>query len=44
MFSVALNHYRTTLRRRVPAGVELGELDAVTGTGDLAGEMDRGCQ
>ncbi len=40
MFSVALNHYRTTLRRRVPLNVDLAELDAVTHAGDLAGEMD----
>lgn len=41
MFSVALNHYRTTMRRHVPLAVGLGEFDAVTGAGDLAGEMDR---
>lgn len=40
MFSVALNHYRTTLRRYVPPSVELAEFDAVIGAGDLAGEMD----
>jgi RNA polymerase sigma-70 factor, ECF subfamily len=40
MFSVALNHYRTTLRRHIPQSVDLAELDAVTGSGDLAGEMD----
>ncbi len=40
MFSVALNHYRTTMRRHVPPHVDLAELDAVTGAGDLAGEMD----
>ena len=40
MFSVALNHFRTTMRRHVPLNVELAELDAVTGEGDLAGEMD----
>ena len=40
MFSVAVNHYRTTLRRHVPLDVELAELDAVTGAGDLAGEME----
>ncbi len=40
MFSVALNHYRTTMRRHVPVNVDLAELDAVTGAGDLAGEMD----
>ncbi len=40
MFSVALNHYRTTMRRHVPVNVELAELDAVTGAGDLAAEMD----
>lgn len=40
MFSVALNHYRTTLRRRVPDSVELKEIDAALGTGDLASEMD----
>ena len=40
MFSVALNHYRTTLRRHIPPSVELSELDAATGAGDLAGEMD----
>ncbi len=40
MFSVALNHYRTTMRRHVPLNVDLAELDAVTGAGDLAGEMD----
>lgn len=37
MFSVALNHYRTTLRRYVPPKVEL---EAVTPAGDLADEMD----
>lgn len=37
---MALNHYRTTMRRHVPLDVELTELDAVTGTGDLASEMD----
>ncbi|MEM8931328.1 MAG: sigma-70 family RNA polymerase sigma factor [Acidobacteriota bacterium] len=40
MFSVAVNHYRSTLRRHVPPSVELSELDAATGTGDLAGELD----
>ncbi len=40
MFSVALNHYRTTMRRHIPPNVELGELDAVTWAGDLASEMD----
>ncbi len=40
MFSVALNHYRTTMRRHIPPSVELTELDAVTGAGDLADEMD----
>ncbi len=40
IFSVALNHYRTTLRRHIPLNVDLTELDAVTGAGDLAGEMD----
>ena len=41
MFSVALNHYRSTLRRHVPPSVELSELDAATGgAGDLADEMD----
>jgi RNA polymerase sigma-70 factor (ECF subfamily) len=40
MFSVALNHYRTAMRRHVPLNVDLTELDAVTGAGDLAGEMD----
>lgn len=40
MFSVALNHYRTTLRRHIPLNIELAELDAVTEAGDLAGEMD----
>lgn len=40
MFSVATNHYRTTLRRHMPPNVELDEIDAATGTGDLAGEMD----
>ena len=40
MFSVALNHYRTTMRRHVPQSVDLAELDAATGAGDLAGEMD----
>jgi RNA polymerase sigma-70 factor (ECF subfamily) len=41
MFSVALNHYRTTLRRHVPLHVDLAELDVVTAPGDLTGEMDR---
>ncbi len=40
MFSVALNHYRTTMRRHIPPSVELAEYDAATGAGDLAGEMD----
>ena len=40
MFSVALNCYRTILRKHVPPSVELSELDAAVGTGDLAGEMD----
>lgn len=40
MFSVALNHYRTILRRHVPASVELTELDAAVGAADLAREMD----
>lgn len=40
MFSVALNHYRTTMRRHVPPSVDLAELDAVIHAGDLAGEMD----
>lgn len=40
MFSVALNHYRTTMRRYVPSNVDLSELDAATGAGNLAGEMD----
>ena len=39
MFSVALNHFRTTLRRHIPPSVELNELDAIT-PGDLAGEID----
>lgn len=41
MFSVALNHYRTTIRRHVPLNADLAEIDAVTRAGDLAGEMDR---
>ncbi len=40
MFSVAINHYRTTLRRHVPVNVDLAEMDAATAAGDLAGEMD----
>lgn len=40
MYSVALNHYRTTLRRHVPPSVELTEMDAATLAGDLADEMD----
>lgn len=40
MFSVAINHYRTTLRRHVPPSVELSEIDAATGSGELAGELD----
>ena len=40
MFSVALNHYRTTMRRHIPPSVELAEYDAAPGAGDLAGEMD----
>lgn len=40
MFSVALNHYRSAMRRHVPAGVELHELDSAFGIGDHADEMD----
>jgi RNA polymerase sigma-70 factor (ECF subfamily) len=40
MFSVALNHYRTILRRHVPLKVDLAELDAVLRAGDLAEEME----
>ena len=40
MFSVALNHYRTIMRRHVPRSVDLAELDAATQAGDLAGDMD----
>lgn len=41
MFSVALNHYRTTVRRHVPPSVDLSELDGAIGAGDHAAEMDR---
>ena len=40
MFSVALNHYRSAIRRHIPPSVELNELDAAMGTGDHASEMD----
>lgn len=40
MFSVAVNHYRTVLRRHIPANVDLTELDNATQAGDLANEMD----
>ncbi|MDA8019795.1 MAG: sigma-70 family RNA polymerase sigma factor [Thermoanaerobaculia bacterium] len=44
MYAVALNHYRTIMRRHVPDTVELHELDAATGAGDLAGEMDQAAE
>ncbi len=40
MFSVALNHFRSALRRQMPSGVELTELDAATRVGDLEAELD----
>ena len=40
MFSVALNHYRTTLRRERPPSIRLTELDATTQAGNFAEEMD----
>ncbi|MEM9553571.1 MAG: sigma-70 family RNA polymerase sigma factor [Acidobacteriota bacterium] len=40
MFSVALNHYRTVLRRRVPPRVELSALDAVAATSDASDAME----
>ncbi|MEM7050120.1 MAG: sigma-70 family RNA polymerase sigma factor [Acidobacteriota bacterium] len=39
MFSVALNHYRTRLRRHIPPAVELADAEAVAAAGDLASEM-----
>ena len=41
MFSVALNHYRTAMRRHRPVHVELAELDGVPGSADLDGRLDK---
>ena len=40
MFSVALNQYRTAMRRHVPVKVELTELEGLTDPADPAGEME----
>lgn len=40
IFSVALNHYRSAMRRHVPPMTDLSGLEAVAATSDLAQEMD----
>lgn len=40
MFSVALNHYRTVMRRHVPPSADLEDVSATVQAGDLDEEMD----
>ncbi len=41
MFPVALNHYRSSMRRRIPQAIELDEIDYRLGAGDHNLEQDR---
>ncbi len=40
LFAVALNHYRSSMRRRMPASVSVEELQRVVVGGDLGREID----
>jgi RNA polymerase sigma-70 factor (ECF subfamily) len=40
IYTVALNHYRSAVRRHVPAGVRLDAIDPKHHAGDLARELD----